>query len=234
MRALLPGLLLVASLAGPARADWDNERPPPPAMDETLEEASSPRGPDDIQREWPEALIVQLAAVSARLDFGGASFDDPNGPLQTRGESLSLAPADALGFELGVGYVGELLGVTVGLSYANPVGTRGARVEALGPTAEGRRIHLTRWFAELGLQRRFGDVTPFLALHAGLQRAIVDLVGTRSGDGTSLSARRATLGPRVGVRAWVFRKLYLHGSFFVDLLTPPDHVITLGLGVGER
>ncbi len=179
--------------------------------------------------EWPEQLQLSLAATSGASNWGDVDFEEPIALIQMPGTRLQLGRLRTAGAEIRLGYVGEVFQVGVGMGYATTRQEPGTEVAALGSDSRIQRVHLFRWLVEAGLRHRFGDLTPFLMLQAAWARALVDIAGPES---LMFRGHQPMLGPRVGLRAHIFRQLFVEASFFADVLRFPDHVLSVGLGVG--
>jgi len=200
--------------------------------DATLFAASAESAvPQPPRTRWPEPLAVSFSGMHGMTDWGDVYFEDPGSTFQMPGSAFAFERVDVWGATLTVSYVGEIFRVGWGLGYATPAGgLGGASLPRLGPEAEVERVHLMRWFAEAGLGHRFGDLTLFAVMQAGLMRAIVDTRAPR----LMLRAVQYTVGPKLGVRAHVYKTLFVQAAVFANVLRFPDHAVTLGVGVGHR
>ena len=172
---------------------------------------------------------VQLGFTFGASDWARTPFRQRNTTLRLQGEELELGRLDATGFDVLFHYLGRrpwVLGV--GMTYGTPAGGGARNVEVLGPSARIDRLHLFRWYAEVGAAHRFGDLEVFAVGHLGVQRAVVEV----SAPEKLLIASRPTLGPRAGFRARVHRVLFLHASVYMDTLVWPGSLVTVGLAVG--
>lgn len=179
--------------------------------------------------EWPEPLHLSLAATSGASNWGDVDFEEPVALIQMPGNRLQLGRLRTAGAEVRMGYVGEVFRVGVGMGYATTRSDPGTEIAALGDDSHIQRVHLFRWFVEAGLRHRFGDLTPFLMVQAAWARALVDVAGP---EALMFRGHQPMLGPRVGLRAHIFKQLFVEASFFADVLRFPDHVLSVGLGVG--
>lgn len=215
---------------------------PRPPADPTAEPVprppAGPRSPLDAaaQPAWrpnahrlgvtlPPALRVDVQFALARFDPSDMAFSDPNGPLQLRGEAMRLDAGVGFGAGFSVGVVGPNGGASFNFLYFAPDDSGAV---ALGAPLRG--LHVARWTLEAGFMRRFGDITPFFLVEGGILRATADL----QEPFVTIHAHRFTLGPRVGLRAFLFKTLYVQLAYFMDMLAFPDHVLALGLGLGRR
>ncbi len=192
--------------------------------------AASPRTPEPrTQSHWPEQLVATFDLAIGPMTWGHVEFEDPYVGLQMSGDALSLDRVTLAGGSVAVAYVGEWLTGAVRLAYGTTFGGEAPVVDGLGgATVDG--VHVFSWSGELGVSHRFGDLSLYVVGRVAWSRAIVEL----DVDELELRGRRPSVGPKVGLRAHVHPKLFLHAALFMDALTFPDHRVTVGLGVGER
>ncbi|MBX3249790.1 MAG: hypothetical protein KF901_21615 [Myxococcales bacterium] len=228
------GLIAVVSslaLAGLARAEHTQETADPPVPRPPLAyvaaaeptERPSPRR-REVRFSLPPALRVDVQAALARLDLRGMAFRSPGG-LQLRGDAMRLEAGVAFGAGFSIGAAGRNGGVSFGFLYVAPDDSGAV---ALGGPLRG--LHVARWTLEAGFMRRVGDVVPFVLVEGGVLRATADL----QEPFVSVHAHRFTVGPRIGLRAYLHKALYAQIAFFVDLLTLPDHILSVGIGLARR
>jgi len=191
--------------------------------------SANPRTPEPDASHWPEELVATFDLAIGPMTWGHVEFEDPYAGLQMSGDALSLDRLTLAGGSVAIAYAGEWLTGAVRLAYGTTFGGETPVVAGLGgATVEG--VHVFSWSGELGLGHRFGDLTIYAVGRVAWSRAIVEL----NVDALELRGRRPSVGPKVGLRAHVHRKLFLHAAFFMDALTFPDHRVTVGLGIGER
>lgn len=240
--------MLAAGLAwaAPAFADGSADVIPPPPADtgpavpeppspyqvpeaEGPNRRSAPRGFRDARNRdgAPTAVVVGFTFGSS--DWADTPFRQRDTSLRLQGEELELGRLDFTGFDAVFHYLGRPPWIVgAGMTYGTPFGGGGRRVEVLGPRARIDRVHLFRWYAEAGARALFGDLELFAMLHLGAQRAMVEV----SGPDRLLIASRVAAGPRAGLRARLYRTLYVHASVFTDVLVWPGSLVTLGLALG--
>lgn len=191
--------------------------------------AASPRAPEPSVDHWPEPLVATFDLAIGPMTWGHVEFEDPYAGLQMSGAALSLDRVSLAGGSVAVTYASEWVSLGVRLGYGTTFGGEAPRVDGLGgATVDG--VHIFSWSGELGLSHRFGDLTLYAVARGAWSRAIVEL----DVDGLELRGRRPSIGPKIGLRAHVHRKLFLHAALFMDALTFPDHRVTVGLGIGRR
>lgn len=180
---------------------------------------------------WPEPLALHASASVSTVRWGDVTFRDNESPLQMPGNQLSLSHVELIGVQAGLSIAAaRIFHFEAGVGYAVPRNAETIRLVTVGPNARLSQLHVTRWYLQLGVTRRFRDVSPFLVLQGAVVRAIADV----SEPSLSLNGRRLSLGPRAGMRAHIYKKLFVQAALFFDLLSMPDYALTLGLGVGER
>ncbi len=200
-----------------------------------VENAAQSRDQNRVNRQgsptgrWPERLGFDVGFASAQMDWGAVDFADPYGPLQMRGATMRLDSAQAFGLEFGLGYTGDWMRARMGLGWYRPTHSD-RRLPDVGPNTQVSRVTMSRWFLEFGFARRFGDLTPYVMLHAALLRALAEL----EGPSLTLRGRNLSIGPRAGVRAHLVGMVYVQADVFADLVNLGDHTITIGLGIGQR
>lgn len=180
---------------------------------------------------WPEPLSLHASAAVSTVGWGDVTFRDNESSLQMPGNQLSLSHVELIGVQAGLSVsAANIFRFDAGVGYGVPRNAERIRLPTLGPNARLSQLHVTRWYLQLGIGQRFRDVSPFLMLHGAVVRAIADV----SEPSLSLNGRRFSLGPRAGMRAHVYKKLFVQAALFVDLLSMPDYALTLGIGVGDR
>ena len=191
--------------------------------------SASPRTPEPQVDHWPEPLVATFDMTIGPMTWGHVDFEDPYVGLQMSGEALNLDRVTLAGGSVAVAYVGDWLTAGIRLGYGTTFGGDPPVVGGLGgAVVEG--IHVFSWSGELGLSHRFGDLSIYAVARGVWSRAIVEL----DVDELELRGRRPSIGPKIGLRAHVHRKLFLHAALFMDALTFPDHRVTVGLGIGRR
>lgn len=219
MRAwLVVGIVLgfAASSAGPAFAT-------PSASDDDDADEDRPAV------RWPEPLALHVSASVSTVGWGDVTFHDNESPLQMPGNQLSLSHVELAGVQAGLSIAAaKIFHFEAGVGYAVPRNAETIRLVTLGPNARLSQLHVTRWYLQLGITRRFRDVSPFLVLQGAVVRAIADVAEPT----LSLNGRRLSLGPRAGMRAHIYKKLFVQAAIFMDLMSLPDYALTLGIGVG--
>jgi len=191
--------------------------------------AASPRTPEPQASHWPEELIATFDLAIGPMTWGHVEFEDPYVGLQMSGDALNLDRVTLAGGSVAVGYAGDWVTGSVRLAYGTTFGGEAPVVDGLGgATIDG--VHVFSWSGELGVGHRFGDLSLYLVGRVAWSRAIVEL----DVDELELRGRRPSVGPKLGLRAHVHRKLFLHAALFMDALTFPDHRVTVGVGIGER
>lgn len=220
VRVFLSAMVIsLGAFATPAQAS--------PATEDNLP-VPNPQG-EVANLRWPSHLGFTVGFASARFDWRHTEFSDPVGPLQMPGAMMRLDHAQAFGLEFALGYTGEYFRMRVGLGWYKPSDQPDLLPE-VGPNTRVSRITMSQWFLEAGWAHRYGDITPFVVAHVGILRATADL----DAPSLELRARRFALGPRAGLRAHFNRVVYLQADVFADVVNLGDHVITLGLGIGQR
>ena len=179
---------------------------------------------------WPEPLSLHASAAVGTVGWGNVTFRDNESPLQMPGNQLSLSHVELVGVQAGLSIAANVFRFDAGVGYGVPRNSSSIRLPTLGPNARLSQLHVTRWYLQLGVGQRFRDVSPFLMLHGAVIRAIADV----SEPTISLNGRRLSLGPRAGMRAHVYKKLFIQAAVFMDLLSLPDYSLTLGIGVGDH
>ena len=208
---LIVGIVLMATpaLAEPSLEDGDDDRP---------------------AVRWPEPLSLHASAAVSTVGWGDVTFRDNESRLQMPGNQLSLSHVELIGVQAGLSIAANIFRFDAGVGYGVPRSATDVRLPTLGPNARLGQLHVTRWYLQLGVGRRFRDVSPFVMLHGAVIRAIADV----NEPTISLNGRRLSLGPRAGMRAHVYKKLFVQAALFFDLLSMPDYALTLGIGVGDR
>lgn len=203
------------------------------ALHATASAEPSNRTDDDDRPavRWPAPLALHASASISTVGWGDVTFRDNESSLQMPGNQLSLSHVELVGVQAGISLAAaNLFRFEAGVGYGVPRNASTIRLPTLGPNARLSQLHVTRWYLQLGIGQRFRDVSPFLVLHGAMVRAIADV----SSPSLSLNGRRLSFGPRAGMRAHVYKKLFVQAAVFVDLLSLPDYALTLGIGVGER
>ena len=196
--------------------------------------AAEPSNLDDDDRRptvrWPEPLALHASATISTVGWGDVTFRDNESALQMPGNQLSLSRVELVGVQAGLTLSSSIFRFDAGVGYGVPRDADTTRLPTLGPNARLSQLHVTRWYLQLGIGHRFRDVTPFLMLHGAIVRAIADVAD----PALSLNGKRLSLGPRAGLRAHIYKKLFIQAAMFFDLLSVPDYALTLGIGVGDR
>ena len=191
--------------------------------------SASPRAPAPQVDRWPAPLVATFDMAIGPMSWGHVEFEDPYVGLQMSGAALSLDRVTLAGGSVAVAYVGDWISAGVRLAYGTTLGGGAPLIDGLGGAlVEG--VHVFSWSGELGFSHRFGDLTIYALASGVWSRAIVEL----NVDELALRGRRPAFGPKLGLRAHVHGKLFLHAALFMDTLTFPDHRVTVGLGVGQR
>lgn len=180
--------------------------------------------------DWPDPLVLTLSGTTSASQWGEIAFEERDVALQMPGSRLELGRLRAAGAEVVFGYRGELLYAAGGMGYGTTRHEPGTELRVLGPTASIERVHLFRWFIEAGIARRFGDLTPMLMMHAAYSRALVDIAGA---ERLLFRGSQFAIGPKIAVRAHLYKSFYLQAGLFADAMSFPDHVVSLGMGVGQ-
>lgn len=179
---------------------------------------------------WPEQISLSVSSAVGTVNFSDVRFQDDDLALRMDGRQMSLSRVDLVGLEAKVGLSTEVLRVSLGFGYYVPRDASRTSLPEVGPNARVAQLHVSRWVVEVGIGRRFENISPFLLLSGSVVRGIVDV----SRPSIAFSGIRLSLGPRMGFRAHLYKKLFLEASVYADMLSFPDHTLTFGLGVGDR
>jgi hypothetical protein len=179
---------------------------------------------------------MRLSGGYGTWDWSEVDFAGP-GTFTLDGEALALGAVDLAGGELVIEVAPtRALRLGGGAGVWGPVGGQAGGdlgPGVLGGHAESAGLTVLTVFAEGGFVQRIGGLTVFAAMRLGMMGATVD-VASDCGCAGQLDATRLVLGPRFGVRAPLYRSLYVSGAVFADVQTFPDYVATLGIGFGRR
>ena len=208
------------------------------ASSSEAEESSAGSGTAEVELYWPEEIGFRLDAGYGALDFGPSTFADTDDPdISVLGSEIDLGQADLAGAEFAADLAPTRhFRLGGGFGFYAPFG--GEMGGSLGYTRFGRDsfvegLRVFQAFAEMGFVQRVGRLHAYAVAHAGLIRAEVD-VSSSCGCNWRLAATRVALGPRLGVRAHLYKSLYLQTAVFADALEFPDYVATVGIGIGRR
>lgn len=208
-----------------------------PATPDGYEASVGPERRARVRASWPNRIAARIGGTYGRLDWAEDEFADRNDIVGVPGAVLRLGEMDVAGIEAGMEVaVFDHLRLGAGISFMTPVaGQAGGelRTNALGDGARVEDVHIVEWWGELGVAHRFGDLTLLATAHVGWLRTIVDL---DSGCECPALVRstRVTAGPHVGLRAHVFKALFVQAGARADALQWPDYVLDLSVGVGHR
>ncbi len=179
---------------------------------------------------WPAPLSASLSGGVVAADLSDVGFRDLHFPLQRSGEELALGRVLLVGTEASLSLASDVVRFAVGVGFygARPGPTDGR--PSSEPRLRATRLRLTQWFGELGIGHRFGDFTPFLTVRAAAVRILVESADPEP----AFRSLRLRVGPRLGFRAHLWRRLFVEAAASVALHRRPDPLLTLGLGIGER
>jgi hypothetical protein len=209
-----------------------NTRPPtPPPRYHRRPELPS-RLPPSIGG-WPRLLVLSASFTFASVDYRNAVFEERGGMAQLSGRVLRLRRFDAPG-----GDVSMRLAPTPFLEIGLGVGVLMPRVGTPLPAATPRaesvavtKAHVAYWHAQFDLVAHMGALSLSFGAYVGWQRMVIEL----EGDGPSeMRSARPTAGPRIALRAHLYRSLFLHVGGSIDLLEWPDGQLQVGLGLAHR
>ncbi len=186
---------------------------------------------------WPSEVGARLEGAYGSVDFADGGFTDPNDTVHIPGAALEIGRAALAGGELDLDLaLTNAVRLTGGFGAYAPVGGRtGGDLSpaAFGLDARTSGLRVLTLFGEGGFVHRFGAITSYAVVHAGVMQASVQFDAACGCHGT-LTATRIVLGPRLGLRAHLFSNVYLQGSLFADALRFPDYVASFGIGFGQR
>lgn len=190
-----------------------------------------------LRPSWPNRAAARIGGIYGRLDWAGDDFEDRNETINVPASALRLGRVDLVGVEAGLELaILDHLRFGSGVSFLRPVaGQVGGEplASTLGDRARVEGVHVVQWWGELGVAHRFGDLTLIATAHVGWLRTIVDL---ESGCECPELVRstRVTAGPHLGLRAHVWKALFVQAGARADALRWPDYMFDLSVGVGHR
>lgn len=187
--------------------------------------------------DWPQEIGFRLDAGYAGLDLGPSTFADTDDPaIAVLGSDILVGGIDLAGGELAIDLAPTRhfrLAGGFGM-YAPVAGEAGGTLpySRFGRDAVIDGLTVFQTFVEAGFVQRVGRLHAYAVAHAGLIRAQLD-VSSSCGCDWRLAATRIVLGPRLGIRAHLYKSVYLQTALFADALELPDYVATIGLGLGR-